>query len=124
MTIRNTALTLCHMHRVARKARPLPHEPALLGQQTRHLAADELVARRPAAVWVQPAGVGNVPRPGRGPVIVRLGRRRRPELGLPGRKGVAVKVLLAPHGVLARHGVDGEDGVLGPVDVGIDAQAE
>lgn len=68
--------------------------------------------------------VANLPRPARGAVVVCERLAGGVELGLPGAEGVAVVVLGRADGGVGGNGVDHEDGVPWPVDVGVDAQAE
>lgn len=109
---------------VPREPGALPHQTALLGQQRRDLAADELVACWLAAVGVWLAGVGHVPRAAGGAVVVGDGLRDRLVLCLLGVEGVAVRIRRAADRGFAGGGVGLEDCVCGAVDVAVDTQAE
>lgn len=117
-------LTLCNMHSMTRKTRALPHQRALLGQQAGNLAADQLIRDRLVRVRVGFVLVGNVPRTRRGAVVVGHGLDGVGVFSLLCVKGVAVIILGRAGFAGALGGVDLEDGVLGPVDVGVDAQTE
>ena len=119
-----SGLTFCHVHCVAGEACALPHQTAFLGQQRWHFPADELVADWFLGVGVDFGSVAHLPRAARVAVVVAHGLLGRRELGLLGVKGVAVEVLLAADRAVAAHGVDFEDGVVRPVDVGVDPQTE
>lgn len=106
------------------KGGALPDQGALLGHEAGDLSADQLVADGLLAVGVELVGVGNLPGAGGGAVVVRHGLALGHELGALVIETVAVKVLGAADGGLAGDGVVDEDGVVGTVDVGVDAEAE
>lgn len=112
------------MDRVASKSSTLPHQRTLLGQQGRHLATDELVAHRLLAVRVQLVGVADLPGARGLGDVVGLGFARGGQLGALAVKGVTIKILLAADGSLSRDRIRDKHGVVGPVDVGVDAQTK
>lgn len=101
-----------------------PYESTRLGQQCGHLAADQLVTDGLAAVRMQLVGVGHLPCSAGGSVVVGHGFFRCGVLGLMGVEGVSMLVFGATHFTSSLPGIDLEDGVLRPVDVGIDPHAE
>lgn len=109
---------------MASKSSTLPHQRTLLGQQGRHLAADELVAHRLLAVRVQLVGVADLPGARGLGDVVGLALARGGQLGALAVKGVTIKVLLAADGSIAWDRIRDIHGVVGPVDVGVDAQTK
>lgn len=107
-----------------RERSPLPDQRILLRQQGRHLATNKLVADGLLAVRVQLAGVADLPGAARLGHVIGLGLARGRQLGALVVEGVAVKVLLAAHGRFAGDRIRHEHRIVGPVDVGVDAQAE
>jgi hypothetical protein len=112
------------MHSVPREACTLPHQASRLGQQLWHLSAHELVACGLLAVRVDLALVRHVPRPACGAVVVCGRLLGVAELRLLCVERVAVLVLCASDLAVAARCVDHEHGVVGAVDVRVDAQTE
>ena len=112
------------MHGVSCKARTLPDKTPRLGKQFRHFSADQLVAHGLLAVGIDLALVAHIPRPARCAVVIRRSQLRCAELCLLCVKRISVLVLCASHLAVSTRGVDHEDGVVRPVDVRVDAQAE
>lgn len=117
-------LTFCHAYSMSCEPCSFPNQRSLLGQQARHLSADELIRGRLAAVRVGTVGVANLPGPARGAIVIRPRLARRPKLCALGVEAVAVEVLSTTHGGFRGDCVRHEDGVVGSVDIGIDAKAE
>ena len=117
-------VTFGDVDRMSSEAGSVPHQAAFLGEKGRHLAADELVADGLVAVGVNLVGVCHFPRAARAAVVVAHGLFRRRVFGLVRVEGVAVFVFRAADFAGAGLGVDLEDGVQGPVDVGVDSHAE
>lgn len=116
--------TFRNMNRMSRKPSPLPNQPSLLGQQSRHLPTHKLVTDRLPTVRIQLIRVRHLPRPATRAIIVRHRLRGRRILLLLGVERIPIFVLLAPDLSFPSHGIDLEDGVLRSVNVGVDTHAE
>ena len=116
--------TLSNMHRMPRKPRPLPHQPPLLRQQLRHLPTNQLITRRLARIPIQDPLITHLPRPTHAPIVIAHTLQGRPEFRLVRIKRIPVLILLAADLPRTLTSIDLKDGVVGPVDVGVDAQAE
>lgn len=112
------------MYGVSSEARAFPDQRSLFGQKFGHLSANELITDRFVAVRVQFVGICHLPCAGGDAVVIADGFLDGGVLGLLGVEGVAVWVLGAADLARALSGVDLENSVVGPVDVGVDAEAE
>ena len=112
------------MNRVPRESRSLPYQAAFLGQQGRHLSADQLVAYRLVAVGIDLVRVCNLPRPASAAVVVGHGLLRGSVLCPMRIKGVAVLVLGASHLSCSAPSIDLEYCVFWSVDVWVYSHAE
>ena len=112
------------MNCVSRKRSALPYQRPFLGKQTRNFTANKLIADGLLAVRVKLVGVGNLPAPRGCAVVIGLGLGFGSELGAAAVEGVSVKILGTADGRVRRDRVVDEDGVVGPVNVGVNTQAE
>ena len=112
------------VHGVAGEAGALPDEAAGLGEEVWDFARDELVGGGFLRVGVYLGLVAHLPGAAGGAVVVCLGLLGGRELGFVRVEGVAVFVFGGANFAGAAGGVDHEDGVVGAVDVGVDAHAE
>jgi len=124
MKIEMEGLTSGDMHSMASKARALPHQSTLLGQQWGHVPAYQLIRHGLVAVRIELALVAHIPCSACGAVVVALGLLCRFEASLFGIEGVAVLVFGAADGSFAASCVYLEDGVVGAINVGIHTQTE
>ena len=109
------------MYRVSGKSSALPNKTALFGEERWDFAADEFVRDRLLAVRVELVCVLDFPGTASGAVVVRHGFTGRGELGLLRVEGVSVLVLCTANLSVSADCIDLEDGVVRPVDVGVNA---
>lgn len=102
----------------------LPHQGALLGQQWRAFAADELIRRWLSAVRVDLAWIAHVPCPHGLALVVGSRFTGRRQLGSLRVESVAVVILRAPDGRIRRNRICHVDRVVGPVNVRVHPQTE
>lgn len=114
----------CDVHGVTGKPGAFPHERTFFREQLGNLATDELVGNGFVGVGVEFVGVGHFPCARGDAVVVADGFVDGFVFGFVRVEGVSVGVFGRADGACALHGVGLEDGVVGAVDVGVNAQTE
>lgn len=110
-----------YVHSVTRESGTFPDERSFSREQFGHLPTHEFVGDGLVRVGVEDVGVCHFPRARGDAVVVGYGFADGFVLCFLCEKGVSVRVFGGADGAGAGHGVGLVDGVVGAVDVGVDA---
>lgn len=123
-TEQGSELTLCNVNSVSCEASALPHQTTLLRQQLWYFPTHELVRHGLLAIWVQLVLVAHFPCPASCAVVVCLRLLGCFKPGLLRVERVPILVLRAADLGRAAHGVNHKHGIVGTINIRINAQTE